>query len=199
MQVGAPLEERLATARAHTEASFAAATTTENEASCRRYLSLAEEAGDERGAGWAQAELARIVFHAGRDQETQDLVEAAVDRLEPLGDSRELAFALSVTGWYRWRRGRYEEAEPVLRRAIEIAGRVGAKRELAEATMDLAVTLGYMGHVEQAVERDRRGVRAGDGGRHLSAGSGGSTTTTRRSPAAQTIGGGSSGSARRWR
>ena len=56
-QVGAPLEERLATARAHTEASFAAATTTENEAACRRYLALAEEAGDERGAGWAQAEL----------------------------------------------------------------------------------------------------------------------------------------------
>ena len=152
-QVGAPLEERLATARAHTEASFAAATTTENEAACRRYLALAEEAGDERGAGWAQAELARIVFHAGRDQETQDLVEAAVDRLEPLGDSRELAFALSVSGWYRWRRGRYEEAEPVLRRAIEIAGRIGAKRELAEATMDLAVTLGYMGHIEQAAER----------------------------------------------
>ena len=124
----------------------------ENEAACRRYLALAEEAGDELGAGWAQAELARIVFHEGRDQETQELADAAIRRLEPSGDSRELAFALNVAGWYRWRRGRYEEAEPLLRRAVEIAGGSGRDGELAEATMDLAITLGYLGRAEVAVD-----------------------------------------------
>ena len=150
--VGATLAERLAIARLHTEACFASATTRKNEESCRRYLALAEEAGDERGAGWAQAELARIVFHEGRDQETQELSDAAVRRLEALGDSRELAFALNVAGWYRWRRGRNQEAEPLLRRAVAIAERVDARRELAEATMDLAITLGNLGQLEVAVD-----------------------------------------------
>ncbi len=150
--VGAPLAERLATARLHTEACFATASMSENEVSCRRYLALAEEAGDERGAGWAQAELARVVFHEGRDPETEELSAAAVRRLEPLGDSRELAFALNVAGWYRWRRGRYEEAEPLLRRSVEIAARIGARRELAESTMDLAVTLSFLGQYQLAVD-----------------------------------------------
>ncbi|HEY7666814.1 MAG TPA: AAA family ATPase, partial [Actinomycetota bacterium] len=149
--VGAPIAERLPLARAHTEASFASASTSQTEASCRRYLALAEEAGDELGAGWAQAELARIVFHEGRERELEELSEAAVVRLEPLGDSRELAYALGIAGWYRWRRGRYAEAEPVLRRAIEIATRIDAPRERAEATMDLAVTLTYMGRAEESV------------------------------------------------
>jgi class 3 adenylate cyclase/tetratricopeptide (TPR) repeat protein len=154
--VEAPLQERLGTARRHTEACFASATTTENEASCRRYLALAERAGDERGAGWAQAELARIVFHEGRDDETQELSDAAIRRLEPLGDTPELAFALNVAGWYRWRRGRFEEAEPFVRRAVEIAELVGARRELAEATMDLAITLANLGQPAAAVETMER-------------------------------------------
>ena len=154
--VDAPLAERLATARLHTEACFASATTTENEVSCRRYLALAEEARDERGAGWAQAELARIVFHEGRDRETRELSDAAVRRLEALGDGRELAFALTVAGWYRWRRGRFEEAEPLLRRAVDIAERVGARRELAEATMDLGITLANLGQLEVAVDAIER-------------------------------------------
>ena len=92
------------------------------------------------------------MFHEGRDQETQELSDAAVRRLEALGDSRELAFALNVAGWYRWRRGRYQEAEPLLRRAVAIAERVDARRELAEATMDLAITLGNLGQLEVAVD-----------------------------------------------
>ena len=197
--VGAPLAERLAIARLHTEACFASATTRENEESCRRYLALAEEAGDERGAGWAQAELARIVFHEGRDQETQELSDAAVRRLEALGDSRELAFALNVAGWYRWRRGRYEEAEPLLRRPWRSPSASDARRELAEATMDLAVTLGNMGQLEVAVEHDRAGVRPGDGGGGSGVVSAGSTTTTRRSRATPTPVVRSRSSARGWR
>ncbi len=73
-----PLARSGSPSRAHTEAPFAAATTMENEVACRRYLALAEEAGDELGAGWAQAELARIVFHERRDQETQGRAEAAI-------------------------------------------------------------------------------------------------------------------------
>ena len=149
--VGAPLAERLVTARLHTEACFATASYLENEAAVRRYLALAEEAGDELAAGWAEARLARVLFHLERDQETQRLLESAVTRLEPLGDTRELVFALDVAGWYRWRRGRYEEAEPLLRRAVEMARRTGAQRELAEATMDLAITLNNLGQIEVAV------------------------------------------------
>ena len=39
-----PLAARLRTARLHTEACFASASTFESEAACRRYLALAEEA-----------------------------------------------------------------------------------------------------------------------------------------------------------
>ena len=137
----------------HTEACFASATTTKNEESCRRYLGLAEEAGDELGAGWAQAELARIVFHVGRDQQTQELSDAAVHRLEPLGDSRELAFALNVAGWYRWRRGRYEEAEPLLRRAVADRRACGCPTGTGRGHDDSAINaLGNLGQLEVAVD-----------------------------------------------
>ena len=149
--IDAPLSERLATARLHTEASFATAPSADVEVAARRYLAFAEEAGDEKAAGWAEAELARAAFLLGRDQEAQELTASAIARLEPFGDSRELVFALNVAGWYRWRRGRNEEAEPLLSRAVEMAGRIGARRELAEATMDLAVTLANLGRTEIAV------------------------------------------------
>ena len=185
--VGAPLAERLAIARLHTEACFASASTTENEVVVssvpRPGRGSRRRARGGMGAGGAGR--GSCSTRAG-DQETQELSDAAVRRLEPLGDSRELAFALNVAGWYRWRRGRYEEAEPLLRRAVEIAERVGARRELAEADdgpRDHARHTSASSRSRSTRSRRRTPWRWRSGHAVVSAGS---TTTTRRSPGAPT-------------
>jgi class 3 adenylate cyclase/tetratricopeptide (TPR) repeat protein len=147
-----PLAEQVSLARVHADAAFGTAPLEETILIDRRFLALAERAGDQHATGYALASLSHPVFSAGDDVEGMDLATSAIERLEPLGDSRELAFALRTLGWFRWRRGLADEAEPVLRRAIEIARRVDAPVILADATMDLGVALSMQGRREDCIE-----------------------------------------------
>jgi tetratricopeptide (TPR) repeat protein len=139
------LADRVALSREHAQIGWGAATLEENLRIDRHVLELAEEAGDQHAAGFAEAYLAQTHFASGHDDEARALVESAIGRLEPLGESRELAYALRTLGWYHWRRGEWQAAEPLLRRAVALARRFDDPVLLANAVMDLGVTLSGLG------------------------------------------------------
>jgi len=142
------LGDRVALSREHAQVGWGAATLEENLRIDRHVLELAEEAGDQHAAGFAEAYLAQTHFASGHDDEARALAESAIGRLEPLGESRELAYALRTLGWYHWRRGEWQAAEPLLRRAVALARRFDDPVLLANAVMDLGVTLSGMGREE---------------------------------------------------
>ena len=115
-------------------------------------LELYEEAGDDRGAGWAESSLVMIVFNAGRAEEASAIGDHAVQRLEPLGETPELAAALRQLGQFHWRSGDSARADAELRRAADIAERVGALDVRAAAMHDLGVNLAQSGHAQEAIE-----------------------------------------------
>ena len=63
--VGADVADRAAIARTLAEASFGTEPVEDTEQACRMALELYEEAGDERGAGWAESSLVMVLFNVG--------------------------------------------------------------------------------------------------------------------------------------
>jgi class 3 adenylate cyclase/tetratricopeptide (TPR) repeat protein len=150
--VGAPVAERASLAKALATVSWGTAPTDETERRTRHALALFEQAGDDRGAGWAEAWLVLILFQQGRDEEALAYGDRAIARLEPLGETRELAETLRQLGHFHWRRGNSDRADAYTRRAADIAARVGAIAVHAAAVQDLAVELSQTGHSEEALE-----------------------------------------------
>jgi class 3 adenylate cyclase/tetratricopeptide (TPR) repeat protein len=148
---GASVQDRASLARSLALVSFGSAPVVETEPMYRRALALYEEAGDERGAGWAQSWLVLNLFQQGRDQEALESGRRAIERLEPLGETTELAEALRLLGQFHWRRGNSGEADRYLRRAIDVAGHVNARAVRAAAMHDLGVELSQAGHHDEAL------------------------------------------------
>ena len=115
----------------------------------RRAIALAEEAGDDRGAGWAHVLMILIELQLGNDRAAEEHGERALALLEPLGESAELAEAIHRIGWQGWRRG--DDASETLRRAVDMARRVDAPVVLAGATHTLALQLSQNGDTADAL------------------------------------------------
>jgi class 3 adenylate cyclase/tetratricopeptide (TPR) repeat protein len=154
-----PVDERAGLARDLGRTMFGSRPAPETERVYRRALSLFEEAGDERGAGWAESWLVLILFQQGRDDEALASGRNAVARLEPLGDTPELADAFRLLGQFHWRRGHSEEADENLRRAIAVTDRVEAPVARAAAMQDLGIlqsqtgdSVGSLAMLEEAFE-----------------------------------------------
>ncbi len=164
--IGAPVAERASLAKALATVSWGTAPTDETERRNRHALALFEQAGDDRGAGWAEAWLVLILFQQGRDEEALAYGDRAIARLEPLGETPELAQTLRQLGHFHWRRGNSSEAGAYTRRAADMAARVGAIAVHAAAMQDLAVELSQTGHSEEALktmeEAFRLAKEAGD-------------------------------------
>ena len=150
--LGLPAAERAALARDLGRASFGSRPAPETEQVHRRALALFEEAGDERGAGWAESWLVLAFLQQGRDDEALASGRRAVARLEPLGDTSELAEAYRLLGQFHWRRGHSEEADDSLRRALAITDRIDAPAIRAAAMQDLGVLLSQTGHSVESLE-----------------------------------------------
>jgi class 3 adenylate cyclase/tetratricopeptide (TPR) repeat protein len=163
---GGSFQERAATARSYAIACWGTSSLEEMEAASRRALELYEAAGDEAGAGWADAEIALAVFHLARDAEVEFHGKRAIDRLDALGDSEDLAGALHTLGWFYWRRGDLDRSERLLRRGMEVAERVGAPIQHAQSMHSLSLVLLYRARLAEALammeESFRRAKQTGD-------------------------------------
>jgi class 3 adenylate cyclase/tetratricopeptide (TPR) repeat protein len=145
---GIPVADRASLARDLTDVAWGTVAVEESAQACREALRLSEEAGDERGAGWSQAQLVLMHLQSGDDESAIRDGEAAIARLEPFGETWELAEALHLLGWFHWRRG-HDEAGDLLRRAVAMATRVDAPLAVrASATQTLAVYLAQIGAKE---------------------------------------------------
>jgi class 3 adenylate cyclase/tetratricopeptide (TPR) repeat protein len=149
--LGLPAADRAARARDLGLAMFGSTPSPETERIYRRAVSLFEEAGDERGAGWAESWLVLPLFQQGRDDEALASGRSAVARLEPFGDTPELADAFRLLGQFHWRRGHSEEADENLRRAIAVTDRVEAPVVRAAAMQDLGILQAQTGHSAEAL------------------------------------------------
>jgi class 3 adenylate cyclase/tetratricopeptide (TPR) repeat protein len=154
-----PVDERAALARDLGRAMFGSRPAPETEQVYRRAMSLFEEAGDERGAGWAESWLVMIHFQQGRDDEALASGRSAVARLEPFGDTPELADAYRLLGQFHWHRGHSADADENLRRSIAVTDRVEAPVVRAAAMQDLGIlqsqtgdSVGSLATLEEAFE-----------------------------------------------
>jgi class 3 adenylate cyclase/tetratricopeptide (TPR) repeat protein len=140
-----PVGERAERARDLARSVFGTRPGVETEQTLRRSLALFEEAGDDRGAGWAESWLVLGLMQQGRDEEALASGRGAVDRLEPLGDTPELAEAHRILGQFHWRRGNLEDADEHLRRAIAVTDVVDTPAVRSAAMQDLGVLLTQSG------------------------------------------------------
>jgi class 3 adenylate cyclase/tetratricopeptide (TPR) repeat protein/nicotinamide riboside kinase len=162
----APVEERASIARALAHASWGTTAVDVAVQAAELALALFEEAGDEAGAGWADARIALAVFTLGDDERVVFHSERAIARLESAGDSEDLSDALCVFGRFRWRRGDLDAAEPLLRRGLEIARRIGSDAHAAQSMHWLGLVLLQRGRLAEGLpmveESFRLGKEAGD-------------------------------------
>jgi class 3 adenylate cyclase/tetratricopeptide (TPR) repeat protein len=132
------------------------------------------EAGLAAAAGHDSALEAELLLetgftlrHKGRLQEGLPYATRARVMFEHAGDLPRLATALRVLGGIQCdvadaagdREG-MEQARETLEQAQSLAGRVGNAEEQAASLINLAVTTGYLGDYEAALETDRRALAA---------------------------------------
>jgi class 3 adenylate cyclase/tetratricopeptide (TPR) repeat protein len=165
-----PPAERAKLAREHAVESWSRDTVAETERVVRRAIDAFTALGDDRGTGWANAQLILPLMQQSRHDEAEQAGRTAIQMLEPMGDNEELADAIHRLGWFLWRRGRAIEAEPLVRRAIDIAVRVDATLVHAEATQTLAVSLAALnrfGESQRLMEEAFRLAKAAGGNQNL--------------------------------
>src|SRR5262249_45898796 len=109
--VEAPIGERARLALELVRVSWGVRSSEETEEACREAIALCEAAGDEGGAGEAEASLTMVLFQQGRNQEALEAGGQAVARLERIDESPELAEALRSLGQFHWRRGNSAESD----------------------------------------------------------------------------------------
>jgi class 3 adenylate cyclase/tetratricopeptide (TPR) repeat protein len=148
-RAGEPTDERARLAGTLLEVGWGTIPNERSQEIGRRAIGLAEEAGDDRAAGWAHTLMILIELQLGDPAAAEGHGERALALLEPLGESAELAEALHRIGWRDWRQG--EDATDTLRRAVDMAKRVDAPAVRAGATHTLAAQLSQNGQAAEAL------------------------------------------------
>jgi DNA-binding CsgD family transcriptional regulator/tetratricopeptide (TPR) repeat protein len=120
-------------------------------------LDCADAVGDPHTRGELLTRKAGVFGNAGRDRESNEALEAAVDVLEPLGPSVELAgaYAAVASGYMLARR--FELTEEWAQRALRLAGEVGAERERCYALIQSGAALLITGD-DSGLERIGEGM-----------------------------------------
>jgi class 3 adenylate cyclase/tetratricopeptide (TPR) repeat protein len=134
----------------------------------RDALALAEEAADERGAGWTDTSLADLARRRGHYEEATDWLTAARRRFEELGDDEGLGRVLQIAGTVAATRGDFAAAREQLAASLEIRRQLGDKAAIGALLSNLGVMAEYEGDYERARELHEEGlalrVEAGDKG-----------------------------------